>query len=88
MMMPSSGRDWYTVSGTSPVPGGISMNMTLTSFHSTSDQNCLTVSPMMGPRQTTGSFSRSSKRLMLHHLDAGAGGYGIDGVFRTHRLFF
>ena len=27
MIMPSSGRDWNTVSGTSPVPGGISTNI-------------------------------------------------------------
>ena len=27
MMTPESGRDWKTVSGTSPVPGGISTNM-------------------------------------------------------------
>ena len=26
MMMPSSGMDWNTVSGASPVPGGISTN--------------------------------------------------------------
>ena len=25
--MPSTGRDWNTVSGTSPVPGGISTNI-------------------------------------------------------------
>ena len=25
--MPSMGRDWKTVSGTSPVPGGMSTNM-------------------------------------------------------------
>ena len=27
MMIPSTGRLWKTVSGTSPVPGGISTNM-------------------------------------------------------------
>ncbi len=27
MMMPSTGMDWKTVSGTSPVPGGISTNI-------------------------------------------------------------
>ena len=27
MIIPSTGRDWNTVSGTSPVPGGMSTNM-------------------------------------------------------------
>ena len=27
MRMPSKGKDWNTVSGASPVPGGISTNM-------------------------------------------------------------
>ena len=27
MRMPSTGRDWNTVRGTSPVPGGMSTNM-------------------------------------------------------------
>ena len=62
MMMPSTGSDWNTVSGTSPVPGGISTNMKSTSPHITSDQNCLTVPAMTGPRQTTGSVSFSSSR--------------------------
>ena len=61
---PSIGKDWNTVSGTSPVPGGISMNMTSTSFQMTSVQNCLTVPAMIGPRQTTGSVSFSSSRLI------------------------
>ena len=38
---PSTGSDWNTVSGTSPVPGGISTNMKSTSPHITSVQNCV-----------------------------------------------
>ena len=64
-MMPSIGSDWNTVSGTSPVPGGISTNMYSTSPQTTVDQNCVTVLLMMGPRQTTGSVVFSSKRFML-----------------------
>ena len=60
---PSSGTDWNTVSGTSPVPGGMSMNMMSQSPQITSVQNCLTVPAMMGPRHTTGSVSFSSSRL-------------------------
>ena len=60
--MPFSGKDWNTVSGTSPVPGGMSTNMKSTSPHFTSDQNCLTVPPRIGPRQTTGSVSLGSSR--------------------------
>ena len=64
-MMPSTGRLWNTVSGTSPVPGGISTKRKSTSFQTTSVQNCLTAPAMTGPRQTTGSSSFSTSRLML-----------------------
>ena len=62
--MPSTGSDWNTVSGTSPVPGGMSTNIKSTSLQMTSVQNCLTVPAMTGPRQTTGSPGSSSSRLM------------------------
>ena len=62
---PSSGMLWKTVSGTSPVPGGMSMTMTSSSPQETSSQNCLTAPAMTGPRQMTGESSRSSSRLML-----------------------
>ena len=65
MMMPSSGMDWNTVSGASPVPGGRSTNMQSTSFQITSLQNCLMTPAITGPRQTTGEVSSSSRRLML-----------------------
>ena len=60
--MPSSGSDWNTVRGTSPVPGGMSTNMKSTSSHITSVQNCFTVPAITGPRQMTGSVSLSSSR--------------------------
>jgi len=63
-MTPSMGRDWNTVRGTSPVPGGMSTNMKSTSSHTTSDQNCCTAPATTGPRHTTGSVSFSSSRLM------------------------
>ena len=63
--MPSTGSVWNTVSGTSPVPGGMSTNRKSTSFQMTSCQNCLTVPAMMGPRHTTGSLSCSSSRFTL-----------------------
>ena len=62
-IMPSSGRDWNTVSGTSPVPGGISTNIQSTSPHTTSLQNCFTVPASIGPRQMTGLVSSSMRRL-------------------------
>ena len=52
---PSTGRDWKTVRGTSPVPGGMSTNSTSMSPQCTSVQNCFTTPAMTGPRQTTGS---------------------------------
>ena len=61
-MMPSTGRDWNTVRGTSPVPGGMSTNITSTWPQTMSVQNCLTVLAMTGPRKTTGSSSFSSNR--------------------------
>ena len=63
--MPSTGRLWNTVRGTSPVPGGISTNRKSTSFQTTSVQNCLTAPAITGPRHTTGSSSFSTSRLML-----------------------
>ena len=60
--MPSMGRDWNTVRGTSPVPGGMSTNMKSISSQMTSVQNCFTVPAMTGPRQTTGSVSLESSR--------------------------
>ena len=62
--MPSTGSDWNTVSGTSPVPGGISTYRQSTSPQHTSVQNCLTVPAIRLPRQITGSVSCSSSRLM------------------------
>ncbi|MPN54092.1 hypothetical protein SDC9_201761 [bioreactor metagenome] len=64
MITPSSGRLWNTVSATSPVPGGISTNMKSTSPQTTSVQKLLTMPAMTGPRQTTGSVSLSSSRLI------------------------
>ena len=64
-MMPSTGRLWNTVSGTSPVPGGMSTNMKSTSFQMTSCQNCFTAPAITGPRHTTGSVSFSSSRFTL-----------------------
>ncbi len=61
---PSSGRDWKTVSGTSPVPGGMSTSRQSTSPQITSVQNCLTAPPRIGPRQRTGAVSSSSRRLI------------------------
>ena len=63
--MPSSGMDWNTVSGTSPVPGGMSMNIMSSWLHITSCQNCLTTPAITGPRQTTGAVTSSSSRFML-----------------------
>ncbi len=40
------------------------MKSTSSSCQMTSVQNCLTVPPMIGPRQTTGSVSFSRSRLM------------------------
>ena len=62
--MPSTGRDWNTVSGTSPVPGGISTNIKSISFQIMSVQNCCTAPAIIGPRQITGSSAFSSSRLM------------------------
>ena len=62
---PSTGRLWKTVSGTSPVPGGISMIIASSSPQATSSQNCLTAPAMTGPRQTTGVSSFSWRRLTL-----------------------
>ena len=59
-----TGMDWNTVSGTSPVPGGMSTNMKSTSDQITSVQNWLTAPAITGPRQSTGSVSLSSRRLM------------------------
>src|SRR5699024_2244108 len=59
-----TGSDWKTVSGTSPVPGGMSTNMKSTSDQMTSVQNCFTVPAMTGPRHTTGSPGSSSSRFM------------------------
>ena len=63
--MPSTGRVWNTVRGTSPVPGGMSTNRKSTSFQMTSCQNCFTAPAMTGPRHTTGSSSFSSRRFTL-----------------------
>ena len=63
-MIPSIAKDWKTVRGTSPVPGGISMNMKSTSPQITSVQNCFTVLPRIGPLQITGSVSFSRRRLI------------------------
>ena len=63
-MMPSTGRDWKTVSGTSPVPGGMSMNMQSTSPQLTSDQNCWSTSVITGLLQMTGWFSSCIMRFM------------------------
>ena len=65
IMIPSTGRLWNTVSGTSPVPGGISTNMKSTSPQRTSVQNCFTVPAISAPRQITGSVSFSSSRFTL-----------------------
>ena len=46
----------------SPVPGGMSTNITSTSPQTTSLQNCLTAPAITGPRQTTGSFGLSTSR--------------------------
>ena len=51
------------VSATSPVPGGMSMNMTSTSPQKISVQNCFTMFEMIGPRQMTGSVSFCMSRL-------------------------
>ena len=64
-MIPSTGRVWNTVRGTSPVPGGMSTNRKSTSFQMTSCQNCFTAPAITGPRQTTGSSSLSSSRFTL-----------------------
>ena len=64
MRMPSSGRDWKTLRVTSPVPGGMSTKRQ-SQFQRTSVQNCCTTPQMTGPRQTTGSVSFSSRRLVL-----------------------
>ena len=42
--IPSNGIDWKTVNGTSPVPGGMSTNITSMSFHNVLPQNCFTTS--------------------------------------------
>ena len=65
MMMPSRATVWNTVRATSPVPGGISRKSTSSPAQMTSVQNCLTVPPMMGPRQATGSVSFSRSRFRL-----------------------
>ena len=65
---PLSGMLWKTVSGTSPVPGGMSITITSSSPQKTSSQNCLTAPAMTGPRQMTGESSFSSSRLMLMTL--------------------
>ena len=62
---PSTGRPCKTVSGTSPVPGGMSTNMKSTSSQSTSLQNWAATPAITGPRQSTGSAASSSRRLML-----------------------
>ena len=62
-MIPSIGSDWNTVRGTSPVPGGISMNITSRSPHATSVQNCVTAPAITGPLHTTGSLSFSVSKL-------------------------
>ncbi len=62
-IIPSTAMDWNTVSGTSPVPGGISINIKSTSVQITSVQNCLTVLAIIGPLQTTGSESFSKSKL-------------------------
>ena len=61
-IIPSTGIDWNTVSGTSPVPGGISMNIKSTSSQTTSVQNCFTAPAITGPRQITGAPSSSSSK--------------------------
>lgn len=50
-----------TVSGTSPVPGGQSMNIQSVSSHATSSQNCLTALAITGPLHITGSVSLSRR---------------------------
>ena len=60
---PATGSDWNTVSGTSPVPGGMSTNITSTSPQTTSLQNCFTAPAITGPRQTTGDLGSSTSRL-------------------------
>ena len=58
---PSTVRLWKTVSGTSPVPGGMSTNMMSTSSQKTSVQNCFTAPAITGPRHTTGSLGFSTR---------------------------
>jgi hypothetical protein len=62
-IIPSTAIDWNTVRGTSPVPGGISMNIKSTSPQITSVQNCFTVLPIIGPLHTTGSVSFFKSKL-------------------------
>ena len=64
MTTPLNGMLWKTVSGTSPVPGGISMNMMSTSSHTTSVQNCCAAPAMRVPRQMTGSSSCSKSEFI------------------------
>ena len=56
--------NWKTVSGTSPVPGGMSTTRQSISFHITSVQNCFTTPAITGPLHTTGSDSFSSRRFI------------------------
>src|SRR5574344_977582 len=65
IIIPSTGIDWNTVSGTSPVPGGQSMTITSTSPQMTSVQNCLTIPAMTGPLQRTGEEVSSRRRFTL-----------------------
>ena len=64
LTIPSTGTDWNTVSGTSPVPGGISTNRTSRSPQITSVQNCFTAPAITGPLQITGSSLSGRSRLM------------------------
>src|SRR5450756_105785 len=64
MRMPSTGRDWNAVRGTSAVPGGRSTMRTSKSPHATSVQNCLMADVSSGPRQMTGWLESSKSRFM------------------------
>ena len=69
-MMPSTGRLWKTVRGTSPVPGGISTKRKSTSFQTTSVQNCLTAPAMTGAAPDHRVLLVLDQQVDAHDVDA------------------
>ena len=81
-MMPSTGRVWNTVSGTSPVPGGISTNVNVVPDHLLPE--LLDRTGNHGAAPHNGGFLIFQQQVDGHDLDAGVAFHRVDAVLGAH----